>query len=122
MRNLETKVRLLENVHKELGNIGGIEQSATVSRDGLIIYSSKEKAEAFAAMVAVTLGAAENSLAELGKGVPEISIVKNSICQMVIIGAGSKALLAIIAEPDAGLGLILLEMEKSAQKIKEILG
>jgi predicted regulator of Ras-like GTPase activity (Roadblock/LC7/MglB family) len=36
-------------------------------------------------------------------------------------GAGPKALLLVMTKPDASLGLVLLEMTKASERIKEIL-
>lgn len=116
---------MLERVLNDLRHIGGIEASAVASRDGLLIYSTvsrKFHAETFAAMAATMLGAAETATTELGKGIPERVIVESKHGKIIATGAGSKALLLIMTEPNASLGLILIEVAKASEKIKEILG
>ncbi|KCZ72139.1 hypothetical protein ANME2D_01542 [Candidatus Methanoperedens nitroreducens] len=119
-----TTIEMLEEILDDLKHIGGIEASAVASRDGLLICSNvsrKLQAETFAAMSATMLGAAETATAELGKGVPDRIIVESKNGKLIATGAGSKALLLVMARPNAGLGLILVEVAKASQKIKEIL-
>lgn len=90
----------LKKIINELKNTGGIETLAVAGRDGLLLYSTidrKQHAEKFAAMSATLMGVAETM-------------------------AGSKALLMVITEPYAGTGLILNEMAKASEKIKQVLG
>jgi len=120
-----TTTELLEKILNDLKNIGGIEASAVASRDGLLIYSTVSKklhAETFAAMSATMLGAAETATTELGKGIPQRIIVESENGKLIATGAGQKALLVVMTEPDAALGLILIEVTKASEKIREVLG
>ncbi len=115
----------LEGVLKELKDVGDIEASAIVSRDGLLIaadISRSVNAEAFAAMTATMLGAAETATSELGKGIPDRVIVEGKEGKIIATGAGPKALLVVMTTPKANLGLVLLEMSKASEKVKELLG
>lgn len=117
-------IEMVDKVLFELKKSGGVEACAVVSRDGLLIRSSMQKeqfAESFAAMSATMLGAAETASTELGKGVPNRVIVESATGRLIAIGAGPKALLVVIVSPDAGLGLILLELDKAAKNLKELL-
>ncbi len=114
----------LEGVLKELKDVGDIEASAIVSRDGLLIaadISQNVNAEAFAAMTATMLGAAETATSELGKGIPDRVIVEGREGKIIATGAGPKALLVVMTTPKANLGLVLLEMSKASEKVKELL-
>jgi len=115
----------LEKILKDLKTAGDIEASAIVSRDGLLIaadISQSVNAEAFAAMTATMLGAAETATSELGKGIPDRVIVEGMEGKIIATGAGPKALLVVMTNPRANLGLVLLEMGKASEKIKELLG
>ena len=115
---------MLNKILLNLKQVGGINASSIVSRDGLLIVSNMKNeshAETFAAMSATMLGAAESATIELGKGIPERVIVESDHGKLIAMGAGPKALLVILAKPDAGLGLILVELEKSVGKIKKIM-
>lgn len=117
-------IDLIDKLLSDLMKSGGVEACAAVSRDGLLIKSSMQKeqfAESFAAMSATMLGAAETASTELGKGVPNRVIVESSQGRLIAVGAGPNALLVVIVSPEAGLGLILLELDKSAKKLKELL-
>ena len=114
----------IDKVLNDLKRAGGVEACAAVSRDGLLIRSSLHKeqfAESFAAMSATMLGAAETASIELGKGVPNRVIVESSEGRLIAVGAGPKALLVVIVSQEAGLGLILLELDKAALNLKELL-
>ena len=118
-------IDMLESVLSDLKKTGGIDSSVIASRDGLLIASSSpsfcERAETFAAMSATMLGAAETATTELGKGAPRRVIVESEKGKLIALGAGPKALLIVLTRPEASLGLILVEMEKAAEKIEEIL-
>jgi len=119
-----TTVEMLEKVLSELGRTGDIEASAIVSRDGLLMASDIPKsvhAETFAAMSATMLGAAETAVLELKKGLPDRVIVESKQGKVITTGAGPKALLVVMTPPEAGLGLILVEVEKVADKVKGLL-
>jgi len=115
---------LLREVLAGLNRSAGVYASAVVSRDGLLIGSMMPEdvdAEAFAAMTATMVGAAETAFSELKKGVTDRVIVEGTHAKIIAMGAGPKALLVAMTEPKATLGLILLEMSKAIEKIKKIL-
>ena len=119
----DTKKEKLDNVLKSLKEIGRISESIIVSRDGLVIASdaSDIDAETFAAMSAAMQGAAETAASELKQGEIEQIIVESEKGKIISTGAGTKALLVIVANKGINLGLALLEMGKAAEKIKSIL-
>ncbi len=120
-----TTAEILEKILNDLKNIGGVEASAIASRDGLLIYSTipkKHHAETFAAMSATMLGAAETATIELGKGIPDRIIVESKQGKIIATGAGPKALLLVMVEPDGSLGLALIEAAKASEKVKQALG
>jgi predicted regulator of Ras-like GTPase activity (Roadblock/LC7/MglB family) len=115
---------LLKEILSNLNNLGNIEASAVVSRDGLLINSNIPggvKAETFAAMAATMLGAAETATAELNKGLPNRVIIESKNGKLVCMGSGPKALLVVLTKSDTGLGLILVELEKASSRIKDII-
>ena len=117
-------IDMIDKILADLKKAGGVETCAAVSRDGLLIRALMQKeqfAESFAAMSATMLGAAETAAVELGKGIPHRVIVESEQGRLIAVGAGPKALLIVIVNSDMGLGLILLELEKAAAKLKEIM-
>lgn len=119
-------IDMLDKILSDTKKVGGVEVSVVASRDGLLMASNipssiRARAETFAAMSATMLGAAETATTELGKGIPDRVIVESEHGILIATGAGPKALLVVLTEPDAGLGLILVELEKAAGKIKKML-
>jgi hypothetical protein len=124
MVELTTIKERLWKILSDLKQVGDIEASAVVSRDGLLMASDIPEnihAETFAAMAATMLGAAETAVSELKKGVSERVIVEAKLGKIITKGAGSKALLVVMTRPEAKLGLILMESERAAEKIKNLL-
>lgn len=117
-------IELIEKVLADMKKVRGVEACAAVSRDGLLISAimqNKKFAESFAAMSATMLGAAETATTELNKGVPDRVIVESKHGRLITAGAGPKALIVVLVDSNTGLGLVLLELEKSAEKLKELL-
>jgi hypothetical protein len=121
----ETKQEKLVAILKELRKIGDIQGSSVVSRDGLIIaadLSQDVDEETFAAMSAAMQGAAETAISELKQGGLNQIIIDASKGKMITIGAGTLAILVVLAKPEVNLGLILLEMKKTSSKIASTVG
>lgn len=117
-------IDMVDKLLADLKSIGGVEACAAASRDGLLIRASMGKeyfVESLVAMSATILGAAETATTQVEKGVPNRVIVESDFGRLIVVGAGPKALLIALAGPDTGLGLILLELDKSAKKLKELL-
>ena len=115
---------LIEDVLSELRKIGGVKASAAVTRDGLLIASDvmgEVDAETFAAMTATMTGAAETAMSEVKAGNIHRVIVEGELAKIIAIGAGPKALLVVLTEPEASLGLILLKIGDASRKIARLL-
>jgi len=115
---------MVDKLLTDLKNIGGVIACAAASRDGLLIRAVMQKeqfVESLVAMSATMLGAAETATTHVEMGVPSRIIVESDYGRLVIVGAGPKALLILLANQNSGLGLVLLELDKSAKKLKEIL-
>jgi predicted regulator of Ras-like GTPase activity (Roadblock/LC7/MglB family) len=117
-------IGMVDKVLADLKNVGGVEACAVISRDGLFIHGILQKEQfvkTIAAMSATILGAAETAVRELGKGTPNRVIVESEQGRLIAVGAGTKALLVVIVNLDISLGLMLLELEKAAKKLKKLL-
>jgi predicted regulator of Ras-like GTPase activity (Roadblock/LC7/MglB family) len=118
-------IEMMEVILKEINKAGGIEASAIASRYGLLIFSTfsgQHLAERFVAMSATIMGAAETAASEIGMGIPDKIIIESKNGKIIGSGAGPKALLFVMARPDANLGLVLIKMKKGSEKIKLALG
>ena len=121
---MATTKEMFERVLNDLRITGDIEASAIVSKDGLLMASNIStgvQAETFAAMSATMLGAAETAITELRKGKVERVIAESKEIKIIVGGAGANALLVLMAQPTAALGLILVEMDKAVMKISRIM-
>jgi uncharacterized protein len=102
----------------------GIESSAVVSRDGVVIETdmpgSGEDIEAFAAMAAAMLGAAETATSELRQGVPRRVILELGDRRIVEVGAGPVALLVASVGAGAQLLKALPAIDRAAHEIRGI--
>ena len=112
---------MFDKILSDLKQIGGINASSITSRDGVRIISDMDVESNTETMAATMLAAAETATMELGKGIPDRVIVESDHGKLVAMGTGPKAFLVILTEPDAELGLILVELEKAAEKVKMII-
>lgn len=115
----------LEDALKEVKERAGLDEVALVTRDGLLIASSTSQQgfheEVFAAMSATMLASAETAMEEMQKGVPRRVVVESEMAKLVAVGAGEKALLVGVAPARVGLGLVIVEIERAARRLGELL-
>jgi len=124
MGNMDvTTQQFIETSLNGLKTMVDIDAFAIISRDGLLMadVSQNIHAEVFAAMSATLMEAAEIASSELQKGSPNRVIVESKKCKIITTCAGPRALLAVVTNAHAGLGSILVEMEKAAKKIQKML-
>ncbi|MEA3283066.1 MAG: roadblock/LC7 domain-containing protein [Euryarchaeota archaeon] len=115
---------MLGKVLADLGKIGDVEASAVATRDGLLMNADMHNMgdpEMFVAMSATMLGAAETATTELNKDIPNRVIVEFDNGKLICMGAGPKAILVVMTTPEAGLGLVLVEMAKATEKIGKLI-
>ncbi len=111
----------IDKVLSDLNKTQGIEISALLSRDGLLISSTMERnADTFAAMSATMFGAAVMASEEFGKGYPDRVIVETKYGKLIASGAGPKVMIIVMARDDSTLGQILMEVSKASERIKEV--
>ncbi|MBU3902190.1 MAG: roadblock/LC7 domain-containing protein [Candidatus Thermoplasmatota archaeon] len=122
---METKSEKLLSELKKLANVGSIEGSAVVARNGLIIVSDLPRdvdERRLGAMSATMMGAVETAAITLNKGQIKRVTAEIEKAILVAMGAGKKAILVVSASPDANLGMLMVEMEERVKSIMEILG
>jgi uncharacterized protein len=120
----ETKKEKLDAVLSSIMQVGQIKACAIVSKEGLLIDSRTPPdvdARIFSALCSTIMGAAEAASTQMKTGsVSEISL-KTEKGTIVLIPAGSKAILTALTEVEAQIGLILFEMESQAEQVEKIL-
>lgn len=118
-------IEMLEGILKEINKTGQIDESAIASRSGLLICSTlpeKQHVETLVAMSATMFGAAEIAATELGLDLLDKIVIESKNGKLIGTGAGPKALLLVMTKPDINLGLVLVEIQKASEKIKQVLG
>ncbi|MCK5661344.1 MAG: roadblock/LC7 domain-containing protein [Methanosarcinales archaeon] len=114
----------LEEVMSCLVSTVAIDFAVITSRDGLPILSklnTKGNINVFCAMAATMFGASETTITELNGDIAKRVTIESDSSKIIALGAGPNALLAVQITSDAGLGLVLAEMDVAVQKIKELI-
>ena len=106
--------------------ISDIQGLLLVSREGLPIAASLSTSgdtdeDRLSAMTAAALNLAERVVVELNKGNLKEMTVKGDAGLVIIIQVGEQAVLTGTTLSEARLGLILLEMKRTAKSINQIM-
>jgi len=100
-----------------------IEASAVVSVDGLIIASSLPagvEEDRVSAMSAAMLSLGERIAGELGRGMLDQVYVKGAKGYVILMSVGEEAVLTTLVREKAKLGLIFLDMRRSADDLEKL--
>ena len=100
------------------------EASAVVSVDGLIIASALPQGveeDRVSAMSAAMLSLGERIANELGRGTLEQVYIKGQKGYVVLESVGQEAVLTVLAREHAKLGLILLDMRRTAEDLTKLI-
>ena len=121
----KTKKEQVDDTLTALMQVGQIKACGIVSKEGLLINSRTPPdvdARIFSALCSTIMGAAEAASGQMATGgVSQVS-VKTDKGTIVLMPAGAKAILTALTEPEAQLGLILVEMESIAQEVNQVMG
>ena len=101
-----------------------IEASAIVSVDGLIMASALPadvEEDRVSAMSAAMLSLGERIATELGRGTLEQVYIKGQKGYVVLESVGHEAVLTVLAREHAKLGLILLDMRRTAEDLAKLI-
>ncbi len=113
----------LEEILVGLESSGDIELSAIISRHGLLMVSRATRdsdREAFAALAATLHMSAESTTKRLSNEAPNSIIVETDKNSLITCSAGPDALIVVLASKEGGLGLILTELKKAAEKVENL--
>ncbi len=101
-----------------------IEASAVVSVDGLVIASNLPadvEEDRVSAMSAAMLSLGERIAAELGRGELDQVFVKGADGYVLLMAVGEDAVLTVLARKQAKLGLVFLDMKRTAADLANLL-
>lgn len=106
------------------GTTPDVEASAVVSVDGLIIASALPAGiedDRVSAMSAAMLSLGERIASELGRGLLEQVYVKGADGYVILMAVGEEAVLTTLVRQKAKLGLIFLDMRRSADDLSKLI-
>lgn len=101
-----------------------VEASAVVSVDGLIIASALPadvEEDRVSAMSAAMLSLGERIASELRRGVLDQVFVRGEEGYVLLMSVGEEAVLTALARKNAKLGLVFLDMKRTASDILRLL-
>jgi predicted regulator of Ras-like GTPase activity (Roadblock/LC7/MglB family) len=100
-----------------------IEASAVVSVDGLTMASSLPadvEEDRVSAMSAAMLSLGERIASELGRGTLDQVYIRGEGGFVILMSVGEDAVLTVLARSQAKLGLLFLDMKRSAEELAAI--
>lgn len=113
---------IYSNILQDLKKVEGVKMLALGSRDGFLIGEhANDEAEMLTLMSATMLRAAETVTNKLEKVDTNRVIADFKGGKLIAASAGQKALISVMVAQDASLDPIIIELERTAGKIKEIL-
>lgn len=122
---METIANKLEKVLEELELLGGIEMSAIITKDGLLMVSKKANrgmgTEAFAALTATLHMSAETTTLRINNQKPKSITVETDDKHLITYAAGNNALIVVLVGNEGYIGLILKELKRASDKVKKII-
>jgi len=121
----KSRTEELTNLLKDLeATTPDIEASAIVSVDGLMIASALPRdveEDRVAAMSAAMLSLGERTATELARGGLSEVYVKGENGYVVLMASGENAVLTALARKDAKLGLVFLDMKRTAEEVGKLI-
>ncbi|HET7075929.1 MAG TPA: roadblock/LC7 domain-containing protein [Chloroflexia bacterium] len=101
-----------------------IEASAVVSVDGLIMASALPRdveEDRVSAMSAAMLSLGERIAIELGRGTLDQVFIRGEQGYVLLMSVGTEAVLTALARKEAKLGLVLLDMRRTAAELSRLI-
>lgn len=116
--------QLVEELKKLQISSPDIQASAVVSVDGLIIASalpSSVEEDRVSAMSAAMLSLGERISMELNRGELDQVYIRGNEGYVMLTSVGNDAVLTVMASAEAKLGLIFLDINRTAEKLAEMI-
>jgi len=116
--------RLVDRLRSLQMSTPDVEASALVSVDGLIIASALPagvEEDRVSAMSAAMLSLGDRIASELGRGRLSQVYVKGDQGYVILMSVGEEAVLTVLAHQEAKLGLVFLDMRRTAEDLATLL-
>ncbi len=115
----------LDQVLRELqAGTPGVLGCGVISADGFAIASDLPNTieeQRVAAMAAAMLALGEQTTHEFEQGTLQRIFIEGQTGHVLVVNAGPDALLSVIARKDAKLGLVFLQMQRAAERVRHAL-
>jgi len=121
MSRTDDMVARLRNLQASTADI---EASAVVSVDGLIMASALPRdveEDRVSAMSAAMLSLGERIAIELGRGTLDQVFIRGEQGYVLLMSVGTEAVLTALARKEAKLGLVLLDMRRTAAELSRLI-
>ena len=106
------------------GTSADIEASALISTDGLMMASALPQGmdeDRIGAMTAALLSLGERAAMELARGKLQRILIHGDRGYVIMSASGTEAVLTLLAKQDAKLGLIFLDMKRTAESLAKLI-
>ena len=122
---MKTRMELMVDRLRDLQSSSpGVEASAIVSVDGLVIASALPatvEEDRVSAMSAAMLSLGDRIASELGRGLLSQVYIRGDHGYTVLMSVGQEAVLTVMARREAKLGLIFLDMRRAVKDLTALL-
>lgn len=116
---------MLNSIISDLtGSSADIEAAAVVSTDGLIMASYLPAGldeDRVAAMSAAMSSLGDRTAQELNRGTLEQVLIKGEKGYILMVQAGNDAVVMIMAKQNAKLGLVFLDVKRTAESVSKLI-
>jgi predicted regulator of Ras-like GTPase activity (Roadblock/LC7/MglB family) len=120
----QSRTELMVNRLRDLqAGTPDVEASAVVSVDGLIMASSlpaNVEEDRVSAMSAAMLSLGDRIASELGRGILDQVYIRGDMGYVILMAVGDEAVLTVLARKNAKLGLIFLDMRRTATDLAQL--
>ena len=125
VRQATREERLASALNQLMQEDADIQAAALVSLDGFTMASAlpaSMQPDRVGAMSAAILGLGERAATELGRGHLSQVFIEGDNGYVLLMAAGDRAVLTVMADSNAKLGLVIYDMRAAAANIAEVLG
>ena len=116
--------QMVERLRDLQSSSQAVEAAAVVSIDGLSMASSMPadvEEDRVAAMSAAMISLGERIASELGRGSLDQVYIKGEKGFVVLMSVGEEAVLTVLANKDAKLGLVFLDMKRAVEDLQKLI-
>jgi predicted regulator of Ras-like GTPase activity (Roadblock/LC7/MglB family) len=115
---------LMDRILAELNKITGVVGSFVVAADGIIVasdYDTELNDELMGALTSSIINSTEKAVKKMEQG-DLVSFIVETDTNKLFFNATRSGFLVCVAQPDANLGLIRVEIRAAAEKLNTALG